>query len=89
MLCLRWGLNEATSYATSHSVQSPASGRAESKLAMPITRRNKEAGESVSSTVVHIRHLRDEQKNFSVLSQGIYFLAISITLSEFTSGVVY
>jgi len=34
-------------------VQSPASGRAESKLVMPITRRNKKAGQSASSTLVH------------------------------------
>jgi hypothetical protein len=45
---------------------SPGSERAESKLAMPISRRIEKAGQSVVLYFI-IKHLRDELKNFIVL----------------------
>jgi hypothetical protein len=53
VVCLRRRLLEATSLATRQQVQSPASERAGSLLAMPITRRNEKAGQSASSALVH------------------------------------
>ena len=48
------GLHEASLHATRHRVQSPASERAGSKLAKPITCRNEKAGQSASSASVHL-----------------------------------
>ena len=51
------GVSEAgitRGYSTHYSpASSVVSGRAESKLAMPLTRRNKKARQSASSTLVH------------------------------------
>jgi hypothetical protein len=53
VVCLRRGLHQDTSLASRQRVQSPASERAGSKLAMPITCRNEKAGQSASNTLVH------------------------------------
>ena len=53
MGCLRRGIHESTVRATRQRVQLPASERAESKPAMPFTRRNDKAGQLGSSAVVH------------------------------------
>jgi len=57
---------------------SPASELVANKLVTPVTRRNENAGQSGIGAL-------DERKNFSVLFAS-YWLAVSITLSECTSG---
>ena len=44
-VCLKRRLHEATLQGTRQLVWSPASERAENKLAIPVTRRNGEAGQ--------------------------------------------
>jgi hypothetical protein len=73
VVCLGRGLHEATLHATCQRVQSPASEWAGSKPAMLITCRNKKAGQSAGSALVHHLTIRDELKNISVLSQGTYW----------------
>jgi hypothetical protein len=52
-VCVRRGLHEATLDATRQRVQAPASERAASKMAMPVTCRNEKAVQSASSALVY------------------------------------
>jgi hypothetical protein len=74
VVCLKWGLHKATVYTTHQWVQSPTRETAVNKLAMPTTCRNEKTGQSANSTYFMVWHLRDELKNFSILSQGTYCL---------------
>ena len=56
-----WRLHGATLRATRQRIQSPASERAASKLAIIIARRDEKAGQTTSSALVIIRHFRDEE----------------------------
>jgi len=81
-----WRIHKATLYATRQRIQSPPSERAASKLAMIITRRNEKPGQSTSIALVIIRHFGDV-KCLCFITR--YSLTVSITLIEFTSGIVY
>jgi hypothetical protein len=63
-------LRGATLLATRQRVYSPASDWTASKLATPITRRNKDAGQSATSLQFSVRHHRDEIKSLSFSSHG-------------------
>jgi hypothetical protein len=88
VVCLRRSLHEATLHATRQPVQSPASERAGSKLAMNTARRNEKAGQSANSGLVHHS---TPQRLTEELWRSItrYLLAVSITMSEFTKGKLY
>jgi hypothetical protein len=76
VVCLMWGLHEATLHTTCKQAQLPASTckQVGSKLSMSVRCWNEKAGQTASSDLVIIWHLRDELKNFCVLSQGTYQL---------------
>jgi len=83
VVCLEAGITQGY-----FACYSPANEQAGSKLAMPITCRNEMAGQSARSTLVH--HLISQEMNCRILV--FYHKVLTgciITLSEFTSGIVY
>jgi len=87
--CLRRGLHEATLQATRQRLQSAASEQVASKVAIPSSRKNEKTGQSASSALIHhSTSQRDDLKSCSFLLLGTW-LAVSTTLIEFSSGIVY
>jgi len=84
VVCLRRGIHEATVRATRLRVQSPASERAESKLAMPITRRDEKVDQSaINALVHHSTSQRCTEEFYCVITR--YLLAVSMIVNEYTS----
>jgi len=82
--CPRRGIHETIVHATHLRVQSPASERAESKLTMPITRRNEKSGQSASSALIHhSASQRWTEEFYCVITR--YLLAISMIENEYRS----